>query len=459
MAGNIVLISCSDKKREGGSPFIVQTDPVPWLENDELRRRLFETRRRILKLIKDTKLIDSDKQQGNRGNDPRNAGLVLGPDFGEKNDDGSYLSACYRYSGRFYRTVSLGISEDGVSSDWQDIQSPSQVFILSGLYGLLGPFDPIQEYTCHIADRILCEKTSIREIWRPVLTDIIMKILEASKSARIIDLLSEESYQDAVEWGQIYKKSQCFHRAYKIKAGPETLNNSAFFFKNEIMDGGIMSMSLPHDKYISRPYFDDPEERILFEAKLKCTPKEVVREGINNVIPQLKTIYGSSWECLPLEVRKQIVNSESSYQRNKDLIDYDFTGASIHLSKAIEIWLRNGVLKQLIQTVNDSSVFRDQNDRPIRLEKATLGNISQVLDNMGRKILSRDNPWLLSDAQKAFPLAKTSDYEGLANETKNIAKKYRNGWVHTEPMGRGIYEEFREKAVLYLSKWVDIWKR
>ena len=41
--GSLILISCSDKKREGGGPYPAGSDPIPWLADPGLRQRLFSS--------------------------------------------------------------------------------------------------------------------------------------------------------------------------------------------------------------------------------------------------------------------------------------------------------------------------------------------------------------------------------------------------------------------------------
>jgi cytoplasmic iron level regulating protein YaaA (DUF328/UPF0246 family) len=451
----LILISCSDKKKEGGAPYPLGADPVPWLKNPELRQRLFEVRNTVFDLIKADKLSDTEKRQGTRGKDPRNSALVKGPDF-DGNKAGVYLPACLRYDGRFFRTIRGKAAEEGLLKLWGSVRPPYYTLILSGLYGLVDPFDPIQEYTCHFADRILETHTSLKQIWRPVLTDIILDRLGEDGSGRVVDLLSEETYQDAFEWGRIYQKATCYHRAYKLKAGPETLINSALFFLNEVLIDDRKDLSLYHDRLIAKEYFDDPQEKILFEPELKKTRKEVAREGIQEVVPKLKKRFGDTWNSLSGEVKNQIANSEYSYDRNRDLRDYDFTSASICLSKAVEIWLQDTVVSPLITIPDVRKFLKNKSGKLIAARRATLGNISCFLETVGKRLYY--DSWLRNDIKNIMPEVGPSDFEELEKEIAVIASKYRNGWAHREPMPKTTYEEFRIEAHRFFTKWVPKWK-
>ena len=451
---NLILISCSDKKRDGGRSHPVDADPIPWLSDPGLRQRLFENRSAVFDLIKENRLADSEKKQGNRGRDPRNANLVKGPEFGGS-AEGAYLPACVRYDGRFFRTIRGQSSEEEIVAKWRGLRNGYDVLIVSGLYGLVAPFDPIQEYTCHFADRISGCDTSLELLWRDLLTDIIRDQAKGEKCV-LIDLLSEEAYEDAFDWHSIYESMKCLHRAYKLRAGPETLINSALFFSDLFLDPkGEESLICP-DRFISKDYFDDPEERILFESEFKTTRKEVAREGILEFLPQLKRRYGSAWDSMSNKVRNQIANSEFSYMRNRDLREFDFTAASICLSKAIEIWLEITIVAPLATIPAVRQLLRNRANKVISPHKATIGDVSHFFSRLG---LGITGGLLRIDSAKVFPSINPEVLEELSGDLVKVALGFRNGWAHKDPMPREVYERFRDAAVEFFNQWVPRWKK
>lgn len=445
-----IFISCSDKKKEGGKKLWPGNDFDPWIPNFVLLKRLFETRKAVFDLIKANKLIDSEKRQGLRGNDPRNKGIIEGPDFGSSNYHGEYLPAYLRYTGRFFRTIRDASSEAGLLAKWQrGCTPPYRTFILSALYGILSPFDQIQEYTCHFADRIIDNEKSLKQIWQPILTDIILELIEKGPKPEIVDLLSEEAYQEAIEWKRIYPKANCYHRTYKLKAGPETLINTANFYLNEILESKS-DLRLKSNSFITKEYFDDPEDKLLFESEYGTSAK-VTREGVREVIPALKAVFGPIWDRLDEEVRNQIANSESSFIRNGDLSDYDFTSSAISLSKAIEIWIHNKVLNPLCKIPGVPHLLRYDRDHIIPPKKATLGNISNLLKYIFSS--NKADPFLKIDILKFFPNTNSKYFLELAKYIDEIAEKYRNGWVHHDTMPRSVYIDFRTKAIEFFNKY------
>lgn len=451
--GSLILISCSDKKRESGGAYPANSDPVPWLKDQALRQRLFDTRSKVFELIKENRLVDSEKRQGNRGRDPRNANLVMGPDFGG-GAEGVYLPACVRYDGRFFRTIRGQASENELVGKWRGLRDGNRVLIVSGLYGLVAPFDPIQEYTCHFADRIAGQDTGLQLLWRDLLTDIV-RDQAGEATAVLVDLLSEEAYEDAFYWPNIYRSMKCLHRAYRLKAGPETLINSALFFSDQFLPPHEDELSICPDRFISKDYFDDPREQILFESELKTTKKEVAREGIQEVQPELKRRYGSAWDSLSDAIRNQIANSEYSYARNRDLSEFDFTSASICLCKAIEIWLERTITKPLTSLPKLRPLLKNSRGDVISAEEATIGNVAYFLKSVKKGM---GQGWIGYEVSKVFPVVHSPDFEELRVELEAIASDYRNGYAHKEPMQRVVYEEFRLKACDFFKKWVPVWK-
>ena len=454
----IILISCSDHKREGGSKTFDNFDPCPWLKNEELKQHLLETRRKVLFLIKDKKLVDPEKRQGNRGDDPRNCSLVYGPDFGDCEQGGFYLRASLRYSGRFFRELRQDVAEsyEEFLVRVKKLSSQYFVFIVSGLYGLLSPFDLIQEYTCHMADRIISQNESLQQIWKDLLTEIMIEILEKEGGNFLFDFLSEESYQEVFDWQRVYNYSprdiKCYHRVFKNKAGPETLINSARFIKYEFMGDTNMRVNLKHDVFIKKNYFDEEGEAILFEPQLRITRKEVVREGVLEEMPKLKLEYGEVWDAFPQIVKNEIANAEYTYKKSKDLKNFDFTSSSICLCKAVEIWIKEKVMKELLKHDSVKQLLIDMRGKLISLERATLGDIIQFL----KKI--EQNPFAFIPVKNSFPLINPNNLKNFRNDISRVSIEYRNYYVHKKPMSKEKFEEFRKFAVNFFKRWVPKFK-
>ena len=131
-----------------------------------------------------------------------NRHLVQGPDFGG-DDRTHYRPAVERYEGRFF----LGLGPDRGSVIRA---SKHQLLLLSGLYGILRPFEPIQLYSCPLA-------SSVAQLWRNdgILTEVLCSYVVERSIERIIDLTAVDAYRRLVDWQEVSgygaQVLHCFH--------------------------------------------------------------------------------------------------------------------------------------------------------------------------------------------------------------------------------------------------------
>ncbi len=454
MKKTLYLISCSDHKQSGGEPYRADLGTVSLLLSSDIRRRLQNVRRQVFQLIAGNHLLDQEKRQGYRGRDPRNAHLVLGPDFEGNSFEGRYLPACLRYTGRFFgqiqdcyreRTFDLGV--------WENANTQvDMTLILSGLYGLLLPTEPIQEYTCHLADRIVGGKQGLLQLWKPVLTAAILEIIGTGKIERIVDLLSEQVYQEAVDWAEIYKtRTTCFHRCFKLHAGPETLVNLGRFYQIECLASGERHFNFDHDIFIGRKYFDPPEERILFETRINATRKRVVREGLGEVEPELRNRLTAAWQFLDEQTRHLLANSEYAYIRNLGLAGFDFAAASVTLTKAIEHWVMSTIVERLLQLRDLSDVYGQMLN-----EKGGSTTYNPALGDMEKFLRRCGSAQLFSFVSRQFSILSRGSVFELCDDICQVRRSYRNDWIHSRLMPASVFEEYREFARSFFNKWVPL---
>lgn len=140
----LLLAICSNSKtRVGESPEYHATNGIAQRVPPPIARSLFDGRRRTLALVtSDAKRYDKSLRDL-----PYNRDLVPGPDFQLTNParGAAYLPTALRYTGRFYSR--LGEDRHALLA-----RSPHHLLIVSGLYGLLTPEEPIQCYSCHVTD-------------------------------------------------------------------------------------------------------------------------------------------------------------------------------------------------------------------------------------------------------------------------------------------------------------------
>lgn len=137
---SLFLLICSNHKKEGGIARYDKAASIRDLLPPASAHSLFQARDTIRKLITTDASVERDGEKL-RDHD-YNRGLVKGPDFQQYglNHGGKYLSAAERYDGTFYQP--LGDEKVSLLTG-----TPHHVLIISGLYGLLTPTEPVQLYT------------------------------------------------------------------------------------------------------------------------------------------------------------------------------------------------------------------------------------------------------------------------------------------------------------------------
>ncbi len=327
---------------------------------------------------------------------------------------------------------------------WKGLQPHYRVLILSGLYGFLEPFDQIQEYTCHLTDEDIDNNKRISGYWSELLTEILVWYIKQYQVEYVIDLLSEESYQNTIAWRKVYYEcgnTKFLHRAYKNQAGPVTLPNSALFMLNEFMINKTDPNKIPVDKFIKREYLIDDE--ILFEPQFMMSKNQVAREGIAEMFPILRKKLINSWDKLPSSVIYKLANAEYVYRKFLNLQLADYTAASICLSKAIETWLRD-LAKTFIDITGIK--MRDRNGKIVEIGRATLGDYEYYLKDV-------NNENIRKKISQKYTNITSNDLLDLKNKIFRIKNDYRNGYVHEKDMPKAVFEKFREIAFEFFNYW------
>ena len=122
---------------------------------------------------------------------PYNNQLANGPDVGGSRT-GLYMPAMQRYRGRFFQEIDP--EETGSLG-----AGPHRCLFVSALYGLVGPNEPIQRYSCHTLD-----DAEIAGTWSEgLLTSILLHYVRVFDVALIIDLLADVSYRQLFNWDRI----------------------------------------------------------------------------------------------------------------------------------------------------------------------------------------------------------------------------------------------------------------
>ncbi|WP_165456770.1 peroxide stress protein YaaA [Aquabacterium lacunae] len=275
---DILLISCSNTKSDAsGHHFDGNASLLSQLDDPDIRQLIFATRNRMLTSIQGGLVDGIEFSEGNRGSRPINKELIFGPDFGGRINESKFLPAYLRYKGRCYQAT---------PDEWAKfLQQPKRpvVLIMSGLYGLLLATDSIQNYDAHLTDVNLEAGVSIQTYWkdRELMTEILLshiKWLEKNVGpvGRVVDALSELSYQETINWSLIRHRWPVFHRVFEKRAGRDALANLGVWVRDVLRDPNLLK-SIEYDQFYENKSFLD-EDRIAFERLIGETSLKVMRQ-------------------------------------------------------------------------------------------------------------------------------------------------------------------------------------
>lgn len=245
MGKTIILISCSNRKyTDKNEEYYSEKDSILSLFSQDFKKRIQDKRYNIFNLIKEGKIEDRLRGDGNRKRGAYNLELQKGPDLllNCSANNKTYLPAYKRYcQGRFFANAGQITLEEAVEHDHHTL-------IVSGLYGLITLREPIQSYGCHLDDIIESEEKSpikfnrLADLWEDVIYDSLIEYIECHNAKnkqqpieRIIDLLSEYSYQRVFYWNKPYFNQEInlkiYHRVYPAKREPEFLPELGDYYK------------------------------------------------------------------------------------------------------------------------------------------------------------------------------------------------------------------------------------
>ncbi len=189
----LMIIVCCNNKKSGGLPDYDRESSIANVLQTETGDELLRSRGQIFDWISKGGKTCSGETMCQL---PRNQGLVKGPDFGGQASDGKYLVAAERYQGAFY-------SELGVQGPMLLTQGAASVLILSGLYGVLRPAEPIQDHLCHFNDHPAIRNTLTRN---DLLTRAAIDFIRASGIKTVLDFTALHSYRYLLDWDLVARE-------------------------------------------------------------------------------------------------------------------------------------------------------------------------------------------------------------------------------------------------------------
>ena len=185
-SGVLFLTICSFRKAEEGFPYYSEDDTICARYLPDRRDEIIAKRRDVLAALSQANILFDKADQRYH---PYNQNLTCGRDFG--GSEGSfYLPALWRYEGRFYQSLK-------VRGKRAVLNSRHHFLILSGLYGIITPLDPVQLYSIPLYD-----DDPVQRIWRDndFLTRVFFDYVKSQGIQRVFDFTGIYYYRDLINW-------------------------------------------------------------------------------------------------------------------------------------------------------------------------------------------------------------------------------------------------------------------
>jgi len=210
---NLILTICSNRKREKGQTEEYDTearkveDALP----PDMQERLYDASWRAF-----CHITDSTRKGKFPAARPSNEELKRGLKLG-----GYYMPAVERYAGRFYKEFNSAVGDIDRCIQRMSNDSEDHLLIVSGLYGLLTPTEPIEKYSCDVTD-----EPKIKRIWKQgnLLTELVLSYMRECRITRVFDLMADEDYRHLIDWELIEDACDTvFYPHYEAQTGPDML--------------------------------------------------------------------------------------------------------------------------------------------------------------------------------------------------------------------------------------------
>ena len=189
-SGVLILIIGSNTKKRGGAKNYNRELSIVASLPPTAASLLVQGRRRILQLITQG---GYSRNKVRLADMPSNTTLVNGPEFGGDAQDGLYMPATERFHGRFFDRL-------GPNSIELLTNTRHHVLIVTPLYGLVAPSEPIQDHQCHINDH-----PNFRRVWTQDdrLTDVLLAYMRRHGITHVLDLTAQNSYRLLIAWERV----------------------------------------------------------------------------------------------------------------------------------------------------------------------------------------------------------------------------------------------------------------
>ena len=131
--------------------------------------------------------------------------------FGQSHQKG-YYAADY-----FYGEAFKGLDAPSLTEEARGFMQ-EHIYILSGLYGCISALDVILPYRLEMGTKFLEDKKdTLYTLWKPLLTEHILRKLEEAKGEKVLINLASEEYSKAIDLKKVAKTYPVITMHFKVK--------------------------------------------------------------------------------------------------------------------------------------------------------------------------------------------------------------------------------------------------
>jgi len=444
----LFLTICSFAKNTEGFPYFNKKDQIYSSIGSNFHNPLQEKRNLILNYLHSRKI---EFQKGDLKSHDYNKQLVPAQDFGS-NERGHYLPAIWRYDGRFFQ----GLGAFGKRS----LLSSNQHFlIISGLYGLLTPLEPIQCYSVPISRGDIVQTEWINEKF---LSKVLVNYVKTHSIKKLFDFTGVEHYRDLIDWEFIKTEINSDEREVEVLHSFSTLGagDNALRSFGEIISDHLSLYSeeellqiLPESQ-IGSVYF-----RAINAPWEKMPTGSVPRDSVKLKLEDIDNEYTRRiFESAENEFHIFSVNDYNPEDSGSTLLWHYAKGVEVMLHSACTMKIKrciagkgriksnygyNDDLKLVKKIISASSETNDQN-------QLSLGEWSYLHD----KILRFNNP-VVHQVRACIQNLFGDDFHTIYN-TCNMLKDFRNPATHRKIYTFEEAKEKRNKIVAQINRLTQI---
>lgn len=425
----LFLLSCSNHKATGGTEYPGERLTLAEALGGSWRQHVLERRRRIYELLMGAGVARNRRLLALL---PYNRDCLKdGPDLGGRSS-AEYREAFQRYTGRLYREIP--------SSAWTERKH--HVLVLSGLYGFLLPGEPIQRYSCHLADDARILKAWTNEQFS---TKLLKAYITRFSIRKVFDLTGERLYRDFISWGHLPADVEALHMFGEQNAGPALLPALGEWLANQLDEGEDQLRALT-DGDTQKTSFETLRLSTKLHAPLDCPDEESefawqLRRYYAPLIGETERLLRDAlgprrWRKLGSTGSAQefLVSGYSMWRMWPEMSD--FSPVCIQLSKALETVLHESVTRPAGEAllrggdhVPEIKWVHELYEKTRKGKSLALGWMGEIIGlaqhgegaRLPREVVEK----LLS------PLSDQLSASQLARGLKKIADNFRNGLAHT----------------------------